>query len=464
MKAPVRFLCLLLCILIALSLVSCGLSYPEPTDAPTEPAPTEAPRGFTDEDDYTYHKLDSSAYKASPYYEAIACTYSYDTLGADQQRLYDELLRSAYTVAEKPDLDAEYWGTYPCKQVILEGVRLSDAEMVAAVRALYDDHPEIFWLWDNCFDYVADRVEDYLAVRIYSTFSSLDLESWIARLHDASDEFIASVPEGLGAYERERFVHDYLIDSCEYIETDASNLQFYHCVYGNLVRKKAVCEGYARTMQMLLNLLGVECVSITGESVEDDSESPDDEEEDRYALHMWNAVKLDDSWYNVDPTWDDDETDDEIYNRYLYFNVDDTVFGYDHRPSPLITTLTEEQITGDETYGGVATNLFIPVCTDMTYNYYVHDCPHLTSYDNASAIEDGICQTVTSGESWFVFYVDPTFATAEDAYTALFDDYPQYFFDYIDSANARLDGIYIDENVLCGYDADLSFIFVKLTY
>ena len=463
MKKYNRLLALLLCIPMILSFASCNLIRIEKLEDVTEPSPTEPPRGFTDEGDYTFQKLSNAACKASPYYEAIACTASYDTLTADQQRLYDELVKSAYTVAEKPDLRTDYWGTYPCEQVILEDIRLSEAEMVAVVRAVYDDHPEIFWLWDNCYDYVYDKIENYLAVRIYSTFSSDDLKGWITQLHDAVKEFMATVPEGLSAYEREMFVHDFLLDTCEYIHADANVLQFYHCAYGNLVRKKAVCEGYARTMQLLLNLLGVECVSITGTSNEDDDDPPADDDEE-YSLHMWNAVKLDDNWYNVDATWDDDDAENETYDRYTYFNVDDAVFSLDHEPSPLITTLTDEQITGDETCGGVATNLFIPECQSMTYNYYVHDCPHLTSYYDSKAIEDGLYQTVTSGEDCFVFYVEPGFASAEDAYSALFDDYPQHFFTYIDNVNYRLDSIHINDNVSCGYDSDLHFIFVYLYY
>ena len=44
--------------------------------------------------------------------------------------------------------------------------------------------------------------------------------------------------------------------------------------------------------------------------------------------HMWNQVKIDGLWYNLDTTWDDPIGETEL--RHTYFNVDDSILGLNH--------------------------------------------------------------------------------------------------------------------------------------
>ncbi len=72
--------------------------------------------------------------------------------------------------------------------------------------------------------------------------------------------------------------------------------------YGYLVRGYGICFGYASTFQLLMDLAGVECVTVVGAAYK----STED--------HAWNMVKLEGEWYCVDTTWD-------IDGAYNYFNV-----------------------------------------------------------------------------------------------------------------------------------------------
>ena len=62
--------------------------------------------------------------------------------------------------------------------------------------------------------------------------------------------------------------------------------------YGGLVNHTAVCLGYATTFQLLMDLAGVECITVVGAS----RDSTED--------HGWNMVRLNGKWYCVDVTWD----------------------------------------------------------------------------------------------------------------------------------------------------------------
>ena len=54
----------------------------------------------------------------------------------------------------------------------------------------------------------------------------------------------------------------------------------------------AVCLGYATTFQLLMDMAGVECITVAGAS----RSSTED--------HGWNVVRLNGNWYCVDVTWD----------------------------------------------------------------------------------------------------------------------------------------------------------------
>lgn len=59
-----------------------------------------------------------------------------------------------------------------------------------------------------------------------------------------------------------RYIHDYLIDTIEYEQTVSEN-NIYN-IYGALVLKTCVCEGYAKALQYLLNEAELENIIVTG--------------------------------------------------------------------------------------------------------------------------------------------------------------------------------------------------------
>lgn len=327
--------------------------------------------------------------------------------------------------------------------------------MRVTVRALTDDNPYLFWL-SHTFSHLFYEDENYTKVIVYSEFSPDDLRVMIRELDAAVEAFYASVPADLDAYEREKYVHDFLLDHCEYDDeaaaSDEATSKEYmaHSIYGALVNGKCVCEGYGTAMQLLLNGLGVECVTLTGRAA-----SQNDEEE---VLHLWNAVKLDGAWYHVDPTWDDQ--DDRMF-CYDYFNLDDALLFDDHTlsktPDELGDALIAENGTEDM-------NIFIPACCDTEYNYYVYECPHLEDYVGRE-VRRALYQTALDRADSFTFYIDPDYLDYDEAVTDLFKEYPQVFFDYTGYVNEHLYDYEIDESNLRYYsDEKRRKVTVALNY
>ena len=107
-------------------------------------------------------------------------------------------------------------------------------------------------------------------------------------------------------------VHDYLIDHIEY-----SNPHIRSFAYGALIEGKAVCQGYAQSLAMILNKLNVECHTIVAMTK---GSNP--------VLHEWVRVKLDGEWYYIDLTWDDTPWAED--KNYKYFLINTDMISRDH--------------------------------------------------------------------------------------------------------------------------------------
>lgn len=138
----------------------------------------------------------------------------------------------------------------------------------------------------------------------------------LAQLERAA-ESLCKESDGMNDYDRLKFFHDKIILGCEYSDESQSP----YSAYGCLIEGKAVCEGYSKALLMLCEKAGIECIPVMGSSNADGENLP----------HMWNKVKLDGKWYNVDVTWDDPISNlGSGYLRYDYFNITDSECSADH--------------------------------------------------------------------------------------------------------------------------------------
>lgn len=110
-------------------------------------------------------------------------------------------------------------------------------------------------------------------------------------------------------YEKIKMTHDYLIEQIEYKKG-------YDGAYHALYSRKAVCNGYAATFQLIMEELGIPCKIVANNEIN----------------HMWNCVCLEGEWYHVDVTWDDALGEEERMD-YRYFLKSKTEF-YGHGELP----------------------------------------------------------------------------------------------------------------------------------
>lgn len=121
-------------------------------------------------------------------------------------------------------------------------------------------------------------------------------------------------------YEKVKSIHDYIILNTAYDTRESLPNASYH-PEGCLLNKTSVCQGYAETFSLFMNVLNIKNNFITGSATSSDGQT---------ISHAWNSVLLDGKWYMLDLTWDDPVPDAKGYVRYDYFLRTDSFFKKDH--------------------------------------------------------------------------------------------------------------------------------------
>ena len=168
----------------------------------------------------------------------------------------------------------------------------------------FGDHPEWFWLSGSGSWQLLTRGGITTA-----TFTP-DLLTDISNVHDMAYKlgiFASEIAGGANQfttdYEKVLYVHDTIVNVCEY-DTEtydeavaAGELipDFSYTSYGCLIERRAVCDGYSKAFQLLMNILDIPCGRVLGQAFTDTSSES----------HAWNYIMLDGQYYYVDVTWDD---------------------------------------------------------------------------------------------------------------------------------------------------------------
>ncbi len=184
----------------------------------------------------------------------------------------------------------------------IEAVPVS--EIKNAIMAVYNDHPELFWL-NTAFVCKYDKDKICAELELEFSIPRDEFPKASAQFYNTVNSMLTQV-ENLSNYEKELRTHDYLIAKIEYDKGAAMN----QSAYSALVEGKSVCAGYARAYQYLMQRMGIPCYYCTGFAGED---------------HAWNIVALEDGYYNVDVTWDDTPG-----GEHDYFNKSDQDFESTH--------------------------------------------------------------------------------------------------------------------------------------
>lgn len=149
-------------------------------------------------------------------------------------------------------------------------------------------HPEYNYnlvIWkstDGTCGYRPGKELDKAEIKIKMTRADTKADSIIKKI----------IRKSMGPKERLKAIHDYLVRYCVYDEyAPGKGYDDSYTAYGCLVRRRAVCQGYAAAFNLLALKAGVCSITVAGEA--------------GGGSHAWNYVRIGSTYRYVDATWDD---------------------------------------------------------------------------------------------------------------------------------------------------------------
>ena len=356
--------------------------------------------------------------------------YAYSTLTDDYvKKLYNQI---------SDNIDSEYEPSF-----YAEG-NLSEYQITQAVEAYKNDHPEVFWL-KSYYEY--ENFDYETGIWLTYTMSGDKLVTAKKKFNTAVDTISKSVPYGTEC-EREEYIHNYIINNCDYDEEAAESEGVQgneNDAYGVFVDGKAVCEGYSKAFQILCNKADIDCIQLMG-IVDSDN-------------HVWNCVKIGGDWYQIDVTWDD--VDDFIYDSHEYFNLTDSLMYEERTLSPKYSEIDAESFLNLKSW----CNFYVPKCTAEKYNYhnycYNYKYPTVSNLDDSDNVSTAIAKAAKNGEEYFVVIVDEN-VNYDDVYDEVRNG---YMYDWLTKANQiNSDSPKLNDTCNMLYDEKSNLITFQLEY
>lgn len=323
-----RITALLLCLLL-LGFTACG------------PAETSSDGGPSSAVTATDGVLLTQRVKAESAHTPVAPEnyYQFSFLGANEKEAYTRMCRAIEGGKSLVDVS---------------GLNIPQDRSARVTQAVIADNPQFFYLaktisytynpetnalMEYQLLYTDGNAEDAFnaGTLVHNADKSL-IDSQILAFNEKVNRFLASLPSDASAAEKEKRIHDYIVENVEYdtaaAETGASApvLPRAYNAYGALCEGKATCEGYTKLFQYLCY-----CAGIRGTQVSGDADG---------GPHMWSAAEIDGTWYLVDVTWDDPVGGNRDFPVYSYYNLTAALMNRDH--TPRASTLTVPECTSED--------------------------------------------------------------------------------------------------------------------
>ncbi len=244
------------------------------------------------------------------------------------------------------------------------------------------DHPEIFWFRCNETCYVDTATGNVAEIDLTFRYTKEEADKAYEEILGAISPFIQSVNDTMSDFEVVLRAYETLVDLVDY-DTVALDIQDkipytersnkpdpIRTIYGVFVDRKAVCAGYARAMQLLLKVMGIESAFVSSGS------------------HAWNLVKLEGDYYHLDVTWaDSSNTKKENHGGYM---TDYSFFCVTTKEILALDAHTPSDV------------LPLPECTATKCNYHHRHGLYFENYDEAR-IRDIVTNCVAKGQKNITF-------------------------------------------------------------
>ena len=201
--------------------------------------------------------------------------YYYQKLNEEHQRIYRRL----------------YHGFFNMNQIVeFESTERDHEQIFEVYFALYFDHPELFYIGPTCSLTYQDLLNGKMKYVVNGEF--IANKYIIDKKKKTIDEFLVSFRKKCRMKSDIYIINLWLEWLTKNVRYDINNLMNQNAsrVLVDLVGQ---CSGAANATKLVFDYVGIDTIFIIGDAVDESGKTP----------HAWNLVKLDGTWYQLDPTW-----------------------------------------------------------------------------------------------------------------------------------------------------------------
>ena len=194
---------------------------------------------------------------------------------------------------------------------------LNGPELEDLMSDIFKENPQLFYVNDSYVYNLHKGIVTDITLSYYE--NEKNIGKMQKKMDAVIDDIQKEIPDDYSDLEIAKWVHDYLIEKCEYdyqAYADGTIGPNGFSAYGALVENKAVCLGYAKAYQYILNnIFGIECSIATSDIMN----------------HAWNVIEIDEQYFHIDSTWDDSQTTSNEHisqDLFLLSNEEARIKGY----------------------------------------------------------------------------------------------------------------------------------------
>lgn len=238
--------------------------------------------------------------------ENVATSFSYYAQLDDYAKIiYTELEKNLENM-KSGTYNVDFGTTFDDLLHTENGEEVLNQSFQLAINALNFDNPELFFI-DISKLFLLTKI----STRLWTTTYTVEIGTNNGRNYwnetFTSEEQIEDAILAIEAQKREiekyargsaenqiKVVHDSLVELLEYDSTISED-NIYN-IYGALINRSTVCEGYARAFKAMMDDLNIPCLIACGIGQNSSGQTES---------HAWNYVMIDGKWYAIDVTWDD---------------------------------------------------------------------------------------------------------------------------------------------------------------
>ena len=341
---------------------------------------------------------DIPAYGSAVYHtewDKYSSNYIYNNLNSDERKFWDALDYVCYQYLTSQDdaIGQQTSEGIVCMPNIYESpiyYSTLTLERAAEIFLMFNYSNPQYYFMDGGYVYIESS--NIFVPTFYEEFRSGSARSKATQAMKNQITSCESAIAAAGSAEQKaKVAHDYIVKKVEYDDNYLTNPEnpFHQSAYSVFCDDHSVCAGYTKAFEMLMNGAGIDTIALLSTD------------------HAWNMIKINDSWYHTDCTWDDMDGYSGYEMIYNFFNRSESVIRSDgtHEIQSMfdgkLPASTLDSGAGNTSIGKCATPSKKTATPKVTYK----------------TVKNGVQVTISSNTSNTEIYYTTNGQTASSSYT-----------------------------------------------